>query len=437
MIYWALLRFFLPLMLTQVVLGMGSQFLSGGMARMPQAAHTLAVFGLAWGLTDFLVSPIWQARQLGLVLARDRATLRQLRRFVLVCCSGLALALFALSSTGLGDWVIGDLHGVEEHLAFQVRWVLLAFVPLPFMVGLNRLYSGILIQYRRTDIVSGAMLAGMAVQIACVLVLLRVDWVVQRPILLPLMAVYLGEITGVSIVLWGYAASVKTLLVGEGDRGFDWRYVAHFFWPLALVMAIQGLSRPLINLFVSRQSDGVIALAVLAVVYPLAHLPYGWLNELRSVPAAFRNEDADEAIVRFALGCGAFSFLAMVLLFWTPLRDVVLLEWVAVDVQLAQLSALPLFLFSFFPLAVCLRSYLNGIALVQHRTRALAPSAPARIAAIGGALALFSPLGWSGATLGVSALLCGFFVEALSVWLGVRGWPSVAHAKNGKETTGG
>lgn len=437
MIYWALLRFFTPLMLTQVVLGMGSQFLSGGMARMPNAAHTLAVFGLAWGLTDFLVSPIWQARQLGLVLAQDRPSLRLLRRFVLVCCSGLAASLFALSSTGLGDWVIGDLHGVEQNLASQVRWVLLAFVPLPFIVGLNRLYSGILIQYRRTDVVSGAMLAGMGIQIACVLVLLRVEWVAQWPILLPLIAVYLGEATGVMIVLWGYFSRVRAQLALRGDTSIDWRYIGHFFWPLALVMAIQGLSRPLINLFVSRQSDGVTALAVLAVVYPLAHLPYGWVNELRSVPAAFRYEGAEGPIRRFALGCGALSFLAMALLFWTPLRDVILLEWVAVNSELARLSAVPLFLFAFFPLAVCLRSHMNGIALVQHRTRALAPSAPARIGAIGAALVLLSQWGWSGATVGVSALLCGFVVEALGVWLGVEGWPRLAAATVRKDTTRG
>jgi hypothetical protein len=38
--------------------------------------------------------------------------------------------------------------------------------------------------------------------------------------------------------------------------------------------------------------------------------------------------------------------------------------------------------FSFFPLAVMNRAYLHGVGLVEHRTRALAPSGPARIAAI-------------------------------------------------------
>ena len=53
MTYWALLRFFLPLVLTQIALNTGSQFLNGGIARLPQATHTLAVFDLLGVLQIF------------------------------------------------------------------------------------------------------------------------------------------------------------------------------------------------------------------------------------------------------------------------------------------------------------------------------------------------------------------------------------------------
>ncbi len=114
----------------------------------------------------------------------------------------------------------------------------------------------------------------------------------------------------------------------------------------------------------------------------------------------------------------------MVLLFWTPMRDYILLSWVGIDSELAEQCAWPLIIFSFFPLAVCIRSYLNGIALVQRRTKALAPSAPARVGAILIALLVFSWAGWSGATMGIAALYCGFVVESLTVWVGVRVWPT-------------
>ncbi len=400
---------------------MGGQFLSGGMARMPHAAQTLAAFGLAWGLTAFLVSPLSQVRQLGLVLAGDRASLLRLRLFVMGCCAVLMLLLFALAKTALGDWVIGDLHTVEGELARDVRRVLLLFVPLPLIEGWYRLYSGVLIQVRRTEIVSLAMLAGIGVQIAAIFLFLDAEWVRQQPILLPVVAIYLGEGVGLGLVLWGYRVFVHEEILERPKVELGWAYIAHFSWPLALVMSVQGASRPLVNLFVSRQADGALALAVLAVVYPLAHLPYGWLNELRSLPVAFNG--IGPQVRRFAVACGLISFASMALLFWTPIRAVLLRDLIAVDAELAALCAAPLFIFSFFPLAVALRSYWNGIALHQHRTLALAPSALARVGIIFVVLLVLSTGNWAGATMGIAALLSGFMLETFVVFLGVRVWP--------------
>jgi hypothetical protein len=67
------------------------------------------------------------------------------------------------------------------------------------------------------------------------------------------------------------------------------------------------------------------------------------------------------------------------------------------------------------------RAYLHGVGLLEHRTRALAPSGPARIAAILTALFAFSATDVPGATRAVASLLAGFVAETGTVWLGVRG----------------
>ncbi|MDA0335264.1 MAG: hypothetical protein O2782_08885, partial [bacterium] len=208
-------------------------------------------------------------------------------------------------------------------------------------------------------------------------------------------------------------------IAGGDEADLNFLYIGRFFWPLALTMAFQGLSRPLINLFISRGFHGEQALAALAVVYSLAHLPYGWMNELRSLPSVFQEygKAGLRRIRRFAAACGVLSFAIMVLAFWLPpVRDMVLLELLALPAELAQRCHVPLLLFSFFPLAVAPRGYLQGIALRERRTAALAPSAPARIGAIL-AILLFAPLaGLSGASLGVAALLSGFVIEAVVMW---------------------
>lgn len=188
-----------------------------------------------------------------------------------------------------------------------------------------------------------------------------------------------------------------------------------------MIMTFQGVSRPLINLVVSRGADATEALAALTVVYALGHIHYGWLNELRSLASAFREEkDSLKQIARFAAGCAAVSFTLALILFWTPIRLYLLTDLIGIDRTLADLCTAPLMIFSFFPFAVTLRGYYHGVGIVKRMTDALAVSAPSRVTAIAVALGIFSTLGVPGATMGIGALFCGFASESVAVTWGVR-----------------
>lgn len=421
MLYLQLARFLLPLVFTLIVQGLSGQFLSGGMARLPQATQVLAAYGVAWGIADFLASPLSQVNQLSLVLAASHPARRRIQGFALMGGGALAGALALLALTPAGDWVIRRGHGLDAPLGEVVRQALFWLVPFPILEGMSRSYAGLLMRARRTEVVSYATLASILASIGAVLALLPARFVQEQPIRLPLLVSYTGAGIYLAVLLGGYRRYVRQALAPQGGE-VSLAYLLHFFWPLALVMAIQGMSRPLINLFVSRGPDGQEALAALAVVYPLAHLPYGWVNEIRSLAPAFQHEPHSRRSIRhFATGCGLLSFALMAGMFWTPLRLCILTGLLGLEPGLAARCQWPLFWFSFFPLAVALRAYSHGVALVEHRTRALVPSAPSRIGTIW-AMMMLLPESAPGATRGVVALLCGFVSEAAVVWWGVRGW---------------
>ena len=293
MIYSQLTRFLLPLVLTLIVQGLSGQFLNGGMARVPRPTQTLAAFGLAWGLAEFLLSPLGQARALALVLAVDhRRTAKDtaLRRRRGPGILARALRTRRGTSGELGHR--GPARSGSRPWRGRPPGVALALADAYLLIrGLNGLYSGLLLQVRRTEVVSYATVAGITTQIAAVFALLPSGFVQEEPIRLPIAALYAGEMVSLAILAWGHRRYVQNVPTREAAGTLGYLYILQFFWPLALIMAIQGLSRPLINLFVSRGSDGAEALAVLAVVYPLAHMPYGWLNEVRNLPAAFRDAE--------------------------------------------------------------------------------------------------------------------------------------------------
>ncbi len=265
-------------------------------------------------------------------------------------------------------------------------------------------------------------MTNIGISMITVFALLSLRFVQAKPIALPLLVTYFGGIAELAVIFWGYRMYGGKFLSDGGKKRLSFSYIIRFFWPLALIMGFQGISRPVINLFISRGSDGAEALAILTVVYSLGRLPYGWLNEIRSLPPAFRDKAGTlTSIRRFAVGCGAFSFSMMILFFWTPLRTYILETLIGLEPNLAARCAIPLLIFTCFPPAVITRAYCHGIGLLEHRTRAMAPSGFSRISAILLMLIILSQFEISGATRGIAALFSGFAAEAIAVWWGIQG----------------
>ena len=419
MTYAQLTRFMLPLMLTALVQELSGQFLNGGMARMPRATETLAAFGLAYGIASLLSGILTQARQLSLVLVEHNQGYRTVFRFAILAGLALSGVLALCALTPLGDWLIGDLHGVEPSLTDVVLLAFLWLIPYPFLRGMTRIYIGTLLRIRRSEIPAYGTTAGIGLSILTVFLLLPIDFVQRDPILLPVLATYAGVLTELAVVVWGHWRHVRFPAQNDAPA-LEMSYVLRFFWPLALIMAVQSGTRPLINIFVARAADGTEALAVLTIVYALGHIPYGWLNEVRNLPTAFREANDLARIRRFICGCGLFSFVWMAAIVWTPAADYLLQTWIGISPELVAHCLVPLSVFCGFPIVVSIRSYIHGIGLLEHRTQAMAPSAPSRVATVVLMLTALSGFDLHGATRATIALLSGHTVETIVVWWSIR-----------------
>lgn len=422
--YFRLSRFLLPLVLTIVIQEFGGQFLNAGMARLPNATETLAAYGLAWALLLLILGPLAQSAQMSLVLAGNRPDFGKALRFVLTIALLLAALQISLAVTPLGKWVIDDLHRIDAGLADLVRTVLLWTVPVIPIRGLSLLMTGQLIRVKRTAVVSYATGASIAVAIGLVFALLPLAWIQARPILLPIVAALGMALTEWGVLALGFRHYVRWETAGAAEDALSpplrYQEIISFVWPLVVVMLVQKFSRPLINLFIARQSDGALALAVLTVVYSLGQWPFRWQNEMKNLPAAFHNEDPDLLIVRrFMVLCALLSISISLTLFWTPVRDLLLVNLIGVDREFAAQTYAPLQLFVAFSPVVAFRAWLHGLAYWKRRTRAMAPSGPLRLTAILLALVLLPFAGFEGAMLGVAALLAGFTAETATVWWGM------------------
>ncbi|TRY55820.1 hypothetical protein DNTS_022301 [Danionella cerebrum] len=363
----------------------------------------LASYGLAYSLMKFFTGPMNDFRNVGLVFVNSKKE-RAKAVLCMAVAGGIVMILHILIGyTDLGYYLVNQLHHVDSSTGNKTRKAFLYFAAFPFLDALAWIHAGILLKHKYSLLVASATITDVVVQMTFVVLILHNNQEYLEPLLIPILALYMGAFIRFTIILTGYYCKVHVHIPDaiSLEQGGDTtiKMMLRFWWPLAFSLAIHRLSRPIINLFITRDFNGSLnsievsidALAVLTATYPVGHMPYGWLTELRALYPAF-NQNIPETllpsgstvklsqITRFSLCCLILSLLTSLLVFWTPhVAERILVDLIGVDLHFAQLCINPLRIFSFFPIPVMLRAHLTGWMMAMKKTFVLAPSSALRI----------------------------------------------------------
>ncbi|NXP96924.1 ANKH protein, partial [Vidua macroura] len=439
-----------PTCATSFALSVFQQALNRGIAAVKEdAVEMLASYGLAYSLMKFFTGPMSDFKNVGLVFVnskRDRT-----KAVLCMVVAGAVAAVFhtLIAYSDLGYYIINKLHHVDESVGSKTRRAFLYLAAFPFMDAMAWTHAGILLKHKYSFLVGCASISDVIAQVKAPhrITVSIVLWTRCFPkqelsstesLSVPSLS-SISKIPEEKTFLCAFGPVLHVFFpntlhffcpVLQGEATI--RKMLSFWWPLALILATQRISRPIVNLFVSRDLGGssaaTEAVAILTATYPVGHMPYGWLTEIRAVYPAFDKNNPSNKLVntnstvtathikKFTFVCMALSLTLCFVMFWTPnVSEKILVDIIGVDFAFAELCVVPLRIFSFFPLPVTVRAHLTGWLMTLKKTFVLAPSSVLRIIVLITSLIVLPYLGVHGATLGVGSLLAGFVGESTMV----------------------
>jgi hypothetical protein len=398
--------FWLPLAATWLMMGLELPYVAAIVARLPEAAHGLAAFGVATSLAWLIESPIMMLLSASAALVRDRASYLSLRRFANILNGLVTIGMIVLAVPWVFDVVAEEIIGLPHDIAELTHTATTAMILWPAAIGYRRFYQGILVRHHLTRRVAYGTIVRLTTMSATGAVL---AFVFELP------GALVGALAMVAGVLCEAVASrlmadqiVRSLMasdaVAEGTLRAQ-REIARFYFPLALTSILGMAIGPLVTFGLGRGAAPIESLAVWPVIHAIAFL-------FRSGGIAYQEVGialgTDRLVRRTALLLGTLASLAFAVLALTPLEMIWLQHVSGLTPSLAAFAVWPIRIVILYPLIDYIVSVQRARLILEHRTNVITISTAIEATTIAAALFItLGPLGMIGATGGAVAMLAG------------------------------
>ncbi len=401
--------FFFPLLLNVQLMSLSHTIINGALARYADYVTALAGMSVAMVVHLFIASPSYQNHTVTIAMVRGRRSLRGVLIFVGLIACYVSLVLGLIAFTSLGDLLLIDLLGAPPKIASAAREALQLLVLLPFFTGIRGFFQGLVIQSRRTSLISIAT----ALRVAALLGFLAVGTGWFYGARLGAFALVSCVITETLLMAY-FAWRVHLPLTEQPDEktaGQIFRYAL----PLAYSSCLQQTIPLLINSILGRLPDAPLALAAFGVIRGFLFLLAGPMRNLQQVYLTLVNTASDYQVLRRFAIVVALGLGLLVLLVAGPAAQPILGQLLGLEAGLLNYLRFPLAACALFPLLYAVSNLLRGWFAGEHKTALLGYST---LFKCGFLLLVWWPIvalkpAASGAALGIALLLTAEAIEAV------------------------
>lgn len=364
--------FWYPLAATWLMMAVENPFLAAIIARLPEPKFNLAAFGVAFSFALIIEAPIIMLLSASTALVTNKDAFFKLWRFTVFLNIAITLLLLIVLIPPVFYYIAETLIELPHPVARLTHTALILLLPWPAAIGFRRFYQGILIRCNLTrrvaygTIVRFVTMAGTAV----VLFFFKIH------------GAYVGAAAlSVGVTLEAVASrfmtnsSIKHLLQDRNseekeEKPLTYRFIAGFYYPLALMSILSLGVHPLVTFFVGKSRFAIESLAVLPVINGLVFIFRSLgLSYLEVVIALLgKRNEGYKPLRNFALVLGGGVFVGLVIIAFTPLATIWFRHISALSPELTRFSYLPTRLVTLLPGLTVLISLQRGILVNSKHT---------------------------------------------------------------------
>ena len=419
----AVLRFWLPLATSWLLMATENLAVNAIIARMAEAKLQLAALGIAFSLALAVESPIISLLTASNALARDRQSFRLLRRFTLGLNAAVTTGMLLLGLTPLFNLVVLQLIGAPAEIAVKVRPVLWALTLWPAAIGFRRFHQGLMIRHGYTRQIGygtairlftavGVSLAGLAWG--------KLDGATVGGLALGASAI--AESAYVWYVAQPAVQKVKRTAPLADGIPLTLRDLLRFYAPLALTSAITLSTAPLINSGLARSPYPIESLAAWPVISGQLFAVRSFGLSLQEVVVALLDSPAAlKTLRRFATMVGVGSLTLLLTIAFTPLAPWWQQRIAGLSEELTVFAVAALRLAALLPVLTVILNMLRGIVVTGKATSIIAQATMLNLFALVSVLLVGANLGLlPGVSLAAVALTVSQLAESAWLWHGAR-----------------
>jgi len=366
-----ILRFWLPLAATWLMMAVEGPFLAAVIARLAEPTYNLAAYGVAFSLALVVEAPVIMLMSAATALARNRLSYIRLRSFTHLLNAVVTLAMGVMLVPPIFDALASGLIGLPPEVASRTHLALIILLPWPAAIGTRRLYQGVLIRNGLTRRVAYGTVV-------------RLGAMFGTAFLLANHGAIEGSWVGAAALSMGVMseAVASRLMVGSALRGLlqtpgeatgaaaSWVALTRFYYPLALTTLLSLGIHPVVTFFVGNSRMSLESLAVLPVIGALVFIFRSLGLAYQEVVIALIGDEHEGygALRRFGVSLGIGVAFGLFLITWTPLAGVWFQTVSGLTVELAAFALTPIRILAIIPGLTALLSFQRAIMVVRSTT---------------------------------------------------------------------